>query len=110
MDDVRWRSLLAAIALLPAFVGCAGSSSDDGDCTSHYEPVAQAPTKASLKHTLLHDVDPRVRSLKVIDEDPSDDKVIVNLLNRRGRVVMSLDVWRREDGTWTAEQWSQCID
>lgn len=31
-------------------------------------------------------------------------------LNRRNRTVMSLDMWRQDDGTWTAQQWSQCID
>jgi hypothetical protein len=86
-----------------------GSSSDD-ECTSHYEPVADAPTRATLKGKLLHDVDPRVRSLRVIDEDRVDDKVTVNLLNRRQRVVISLDMWQRDDGTWTARQWAQCTD
>ncbi len=95
--------------LLPFLVGCASSSSG-GDCTSHYEAVADAPTRAALKDELLERVDPRVRSLKFIDKHPDEDKVYVNLLNRRHRTVMSLDMWQRDDGTWTAQQWSQCID
>jgi hypothetical protein len=105
---------VAAAASLTLFVGCSpvqmGGTGDDGDCTSHYEPVADAPTKGALKRRLLRDVDPRTRSLRVIDEAPTDDKVVVNLLNRRDRLIMSLDMWERDDGTWTAQQWSQCID
>jgi hypothetical protein len=55
-------------------------------------------------------LDPRVRSLRVIDEDREDEKVTVNLLNGRHRVVMSLDMWQQEDGSSTAQQWNQCID
>ena len=51
-----------------------------------------------------------MRSLKVIDQHPEEGKVYVILLNRRHRTVMSLDMWQRDDGTWTAQQWSQCID
>ncbi len=106
---------VAAAGAMTLFVGCSpvqvNSSGDDGgDCTSHYEPVADAPTRGALKKRLLRDVDPRTRSLHVIDEDPGDDKVVVNLLNRRNRLLMSLDMWQRDDGTWTAQQWSQCID
>ncbi|MFC4783442.1 hypothetical protein ACT8ZV_03145 [Nocardioides sp. MAHUQ-72] len=101
------RRAWAVAALLPLPLGCA-SSSGGGDCTSHYEPVADAATRAALKQELLHDVDPRVRSLKVVDGRA--DKMTVNLLNRRDRVVMSLDMWQRDNGAWTAQQWSQCID
>ena len=105
---------VAAAAALSLLVGCSpvqvSSSGDDGDCTSHYEPVASAPTRGALKTRLLRDVDPRTRSLRVIDEDPDDDNVVVNLLNHQSRLIMSLDMWERDDGTWTAQQWSQCID
>jgi len=105
---------VAAAAALTLLVGCSpvqvSSSGDDGDCTSHYEPVASAPTRGALKTRLLRHVDPRTRSLRVIDEDTNDDKVVVNLLNHRRRLIMSLDMWERDDGTWTAQQWSQCID
>ena len=104
---MRWIGIRLAPALL--LLGCSGSTSG-GDCVSHYEPVADAPTLGELKRELREDVDPRVRSLKVIDEHPDKGKVYVVLLNRRNRTVMSLDMWRRNDGTWTARQWSQCID
>jgi hypothetical protein len=104
---------VATIAAVSLLVGCSplqGSSPADDACTSRYEPVTSAPTSAALKKNLLQDVDPRVRSLRVIDEDPSDDKVVVNLIGRRDRLIMSLDMWQRDDGTWTAQRWSQCID
>jgi hypothetical protein len=92
--------------LLP---GCAGSTSGADDCTSRYEPIASGPTRHALARRLLQ-VDPRVRSLRVLDSHGGGRKVGLNLLNRRHRVVMSLDMWRRKDGTWTAQRWSQCID
>jgi hypothetical protein len=98
-----------AMILLLILSGCSSTTTGE-DCVSRYEPVAEARTLKALKHELRHDVDPRVRSLKVIDEHPDKGKVYVNLLNRRNRTVMSLDVWRQGDGTWTAQQWSQCID
>ena len=55
-------------------------------------------------------VDPRTRSLRVIGQGPNDDNVTMNLLNRRDRLILSLDMWERDDGTWTAQQWAQCID
>lgn len=111
---MKWTSVVATAAALTLSVACSpvqvSSSGDDGDCTSHYEPVVNAPTKAALKGQFLRDIDPRTRSLRIIDEDPNDDKVVVNLLNRRHRLIASLDMWERDDGTWTAQQWSQCID
>lgn len=55
-------------------------------------------------------MNPRTRSLRVIDEHGDEDEVYVNLVNRNGRVIMSLEMWQREDGRWTAQQWLQCID
>ena len=105
---------VATAAAVTLVVACspeqASSSGDNGNCTSHYNPVADAPTWVALKKNLLEEVEPRVRSLRVIDKDSGHDKVVVNLLNRKHRLVMSLDVWQEDDGTWTARQWSQCID
>jgi hypothetical protein len=83
---MRWIHA-APLAGLFLATGCLSDdgSTPGGDCTSHYEVVADAPTRAALKRELLEEVDPRVRTLRVIDEDP-------------------------DDGTWTAQQWSQCID
>ena len=102
---------VAAVAALMLTAGCAQvGSSGGGDCTSHYEKVVSAPTKAALKSHLLRDVDPRAHSLRVFDPRPGDHKVAANLLNRRHRLVRSLDMWQRADGSWTAQQWHQCID
>jgi hypothetical protein len=106
---MRWVIVVVSAAGLMLQAGCAGTITE-GDCHSHYEHVADAPTKPALRRQLLHDVDPRVRSLRVIDSDRPHDKVVVNLLNGRRHVVMSLDMWRRDNGTWTAQRWSQCID
>lgn len=104
---------LAVVGVL--VVGCGGpdvmsGTGGGGDCTSHYVPVADAPTRAALLRELREDVDRRVRDLRVIDDHSRPGKVVVNLLNARGRNVMSLDMWQRADGSWTARQWSQCID
>jgi hypothetical protein len=104
---MRWACTV--VALLPFLAGCQGAPEADA-CVSHYEPVADAPTRHELRRELREDVDPSVRALKVIDEHPDPGKVYVNLLDRRDRLVMSLDMWQRADGTWTAERWSQCID
>ena len=97
---------------LPLLFGCLSQEGDTsgGGCTSHYDAVADAPTRQALKKVLLRDVDPRVRSLRVIDEQPGDDKVTINLVNGKDRLVLSLDMWQQDDGTWTAQQWSQCLD
>ena len=105
------RTTIAAGMAL-SLTGCLSTEggTPGDDCTSHFEPVASAPDRTALKRTLLDDVDPRTRALRLIDEDPGDDKVVVNLLDRKRRLVMSLDMWQRADGTWTAQRWSQCID
>ena len=107
---MRWTTIVACTTGPLLVAGCVMSSTSGGDCTSHYEQVAHAATRPALKRELLHRVDPGVSSLRVLDDDRSDDKVVVNLINGRHRLVMSLDMWQRDDGTWTAEQWSQCID
>ena len=106
---MRWITILASASGLMLGAGCAGTTTS-GDCTSRYHQIASAATKPALKRQLLHHVDPRVRSLRVIGSDRTDDKAVVNLLNGRRHVVMSLDMWQRDDGTWTAQRWSQCID
>jgi len=105
----RITIVLALLAVLLA-TGCESSGTSAGDCTSHYERVAHAATRSALKHKVLHHVAPRVHSLLVLDDARSPDKVVVNLLDRKRHLVGSLEMWQQDDGTWTAEQWSQCID
>jgi len=38
------------------------------------------------------------------------DARTVNLLDKRQRLVESVDLWRKQDGTWVAQRWAQCID
>ena len=71
---------------------------------------SHGPTRAALERRLLRDVDPRTHSLRILRADSGDDKVVVNLVDGRHRLIMSLDMWQREDGTWTAQRWAQCID
>ena len=100
--------LIAVLAVVPVLSGCAGEPSDPtSDCTSHYEQVAQAPTLAALKVKLVEQT-PRAVSVRVVGRD--GEKRSVNVLSRHPRNLLSLDVWQRDDGRWTAEQWSQCID
>lgn len=35
---------------------------------------------------------------------------VVDLLNRAGRRIVQVEVWRTEAGAWRAGVWSQCID
>ena len=93
------------------------SSGDDGDCTSHYEPVASADTWAGLKEGMLANEDwGRVASLrtqsrgKEADSGLGDEEVVrvMDLLNRKGRRLIQVHVWRA--GGWRAGAWSQCID
>jgi hypothetical protein len=83
------RVVAVAVVAAGLLIGCdseqVSSSGDDGDCISFYEPFVFAATRADLRQRLLEDVSPAVRSLRVIDKDP-------------------------DDGTWTAQQWNQCID
>ncbi|MCB1258900.1 MAG: hypothetical protein KDB33_00645 [Acidimicrobiales bacterium] len=99
----------AAATLLAA--GCASpGTTTSSDCMSHYVHVADAPSRAALLQELREDVDPRVQDLRVIDDGSREGKVTVNLLSGKDRTLMSLDMWQRDDGTWTADRWSQCID
>ena len=94
---------VAAIAL----VGCGSDSSGDGECTSHYEQVAKAPTFDALKRQLVAKT-PRAASVRIVGRD--GDKRQVNVLSAKRRSLLSVDAWQLDDGHWTAEQWSQCID
>ena len=51
-----------------------------------------------------------MKSLRVVDPKPDDHKVTANLLDKNHKIVESVDMWRRSDGTWVAQQWKQCID
>lgn len=110
------RMCLAALAC-GSLSGCAGSSGDDGNCVSHYEPVASAPTWAALKEAMLgYKGRGRVASLRTqargddVGVGDEDAVRVVDLLNRNGRRLVQVDVWRTEAGAWRAGVWNQCID
>jgi hypothetical protein len=102
---------------------CAGTTEEEGttggggDCVSHYEPVASAPTWDALKDAMLGYNDRgTVASLRTqarghdVGAGNQDAVRVVDLLNRNGRRLVQVDVWRTETGTWRAGAWSECID
>jgi hypothetical protein len=96
--------------------GCAGTTGG-GDCLSHYNPVASAPTWEGLKAAMLdYKEQGRVASVRTQargDDVGAGDQAavrVVDLLNRNGRRLVQVDVWRTDAGAWRAGLWSQCID
>lgn len=110
------RTGLAVLAC-GILTGCAGTTESGGDCVSHYEPVASAPTWAGLQDAML-DYNDRGRVASVRTQARGDDVGagdrdvvrVVDLLNRNGERLVQVDVWRTDAGAWRAGVWSQCID
>jgi hypothetical protein len=111
---VRMCLAVLACGILSA---CAGTTDGGGDCVSHYEPVASAPSWHALEEAMLgyEDRGP-VASLRTqarghdVGAGNQDAVRVVDLLNPNGRRLVQVDVWRTEAGTWRAGAWSQCID
>jgi hypothetical protein len=116
---VRPRPLLLLL-LLPLLAGCLSvDSSVDSGCTSSYRRIADADSWSALRAAMIGHDDGRGRtaSLRVHDRGrdlaPShgEDVVrVVDLLDRRGRRLVQVNVWRTGDGGWAAGAWQQCID
>jgi hypothetical protein len=96
-----------------------GSTADGNNCVSRYHSVASAPTWDGLKDAMLDHKEERqvASSLRTQargdDVDGVGDKDVVrvvDILNRRGRRLMQVDVWRTEAGDWRAGVWGQCTD
>jgi hypothetical protein len=111
--SVRLGLAALACGLLSA---CAGTT-EGGDCLSHYKPVASAPTWEGLKAAMLaYQERGRVASVRTqarVDDVGAGDQAavrVVDLLNRNGRRLVQVDVWRTDAGAWRAGVWSQCID
>lgn len=115
--------VFVAAAALTVSAGCSGSdervwsSGDDGDCTSHYAPVASAPTWDGLRDAMLANEEwGRVVSVRTearghnVGAGDQDAVRVVDLLNRKGRRLIQADVWRTDAGAWRAGVWHQCID
>ena len=91
------------------------SSGDDTDCTSHYQAVGRAESRAQLDVRLTNHVHPSVVRLRVQGThaaltDAGQPAESVALLTTKGRRVMQVDVFQRPSGQWYAGQWQQCID
>jgi hypothetical protein len=110
------RMCLAALAC-GILSGCAGTAQGEGDCVSHYEPVASAPSWHALRKAMLgYEERGPVASLRTqarghdVGAGNRDAVRVVDLLNRNGRRLVQVDVWRTHAGAWRAGVWSQCID
>jgi hypothetical protein len=112
------RTGLAALAcgILSACAG--GATEEGGDCVSRYDRVAEATTWDGLKDAMLRSdskwgyvASLRTRS-RGDDVGAGDQEAVrvVDLLNRNGRRLLQVDVWRTDSGGWRAGAWSQCID
>lgn len=106
------------LLLFGLFGGCATvSTTEGGDCVSHYDPVATASTWADLEQVMVSDsrwghvaaVRTQARGEYVGAGDQAVLRV-VDLLDRRDRRLAQADVWRTESGGWSAGVWQQCID
>lgn len=108
--------LCLAVLACGQLAACAGTT-DGGGCVSHYNPVAQAPTWEALKKAMLgYEERGRVASVRTqargddVGAGNRDAVRVVDLLNRKGRRLVQVDVWRTDAGAWRAGAWSQCID
>lgn len=111
--SVRMSVAVLACAVLSA---CAGST-EGGDCVSQYDSVVGAPTSPRLKDAMLAQTEwGRVASVRIqargndVGAGDQDAVRVVDLLDRNGRRLVQVDVWRTDSGAWRAGAWSQCID
>ena len=111
------RASLAVLACGLFSTGCADSTGSGGDCVSHYDPVASATTWSGLKDAMLgYEERGRVDSVRTqargddVGAGNQDAVRVVDLLNRKGRRLVQVDVWRTDAGAWRAGVWKQCID
>lgn len=96
----------AAVLATAVLAGCgppepSTQSFPSGSCQVHYRKVTTAATLAKLKRKLLRM--PRIATIRTVPSTPGDHKISVALLGREVIVIMALELWRREDGTWTAQ-------
>jgi hypothetical protein len=111
--SARMGCVVLACGLLSA---CA-SSTGGGDCVSDYDSVASATTWAGLRDAMLDTVEwGPVASVRIQarghDVGAGDQEAVrvVDLLNRHGRRLVQVDVWRTDAGGWRAGVWNQCTD
>ena len=107
-----------AVLACGVLTACAGDTDGGVPCVSHYDPVASAPTWDGLKDAMLA-YQERGRVVSVRTQARGDDVIsagdqhvvrVVDLLNRNGRRLVQVDVWRTDAGAWRAGAWRQCTD
>lgn len=90
-----------------------------GDCVSHYEPVASAPTWKGLKDAMLGlEMGGRLTAALHVVRGPDEivargDQAVVRMvdpLGSSGHRLAQAEVWRTDRGSWRAGVWGQCID
>lgn len=111
-----WARAVLAVVTCGTLGGCADTT-PSGDCLSHYDPVARAATWAGLKDAMLdYQERGRVASVRTqargadVGAGDEDAVRVVDLLDRRGRRLAQVEVWRTQQGAWRAGVWEQCID
>ena len=92
-------------------------SAPEGDCVSHYDVVARAGTWQALQREMLgYDGQGHVASLRTqarghdVGAGNRDAVRVVDLLDRKGRRLVQVEVWRTRSGAWRAGVWGQCTD
>jgi hypothetical protein len=114
---------LAGVACV-LLAGCSSVSSSGagggGDCVSQYDPIVAASSWPKLRSALVgaghferRGVSVRTQARGVAAGTGGHDQDlarVVDLLDRRERRIVQLDVWRTEAGPWRAGAWNQCID
>jgi hypothetical protein len=105
-----------AVLACGVLTACAGDTTG-GDCVSHYDSIASAQTWGGLKDAMLdYNEQGRVVSLRTqargddVGAGNQDAVRVVDLLNRNGRRLAQVDVWRTDASAWRAGIWLQCID
>jgi hypothetical protein len=101
---------------------CAGTheqvTQGGGDhCDSFYDVVATAPTWDALKEAMVRDGERgKVASVRTqaqgddIGVGDQDAVRVVDLLDRHGRRLVQVEIWRTGAGAWRAGVWNQCTD
>jgi hypothetical protein len=114
--SARMSLAVLVCASLSACTSITGKGSGGG-CVSYYDSVAIAPTWDGLKDAMLgHNEWGRVVSVRTqargddVGAGDQDAVRVVDLLNRNGRRLVQVDVWRTNRKAWRAGVWNQCID
>jgi hypothetical protein len=117
---VRMGLAVLACGILGSCAGTTdggGITGGGGGCVSRYEPVASARTWEALKDAMLgYRERGTVASVRTqarghdVGAGNHEAVRVMDLLNRNGRRLVQVDVWRTEVGAWRAGAWSQCID